>query len=113
GGGRGIRGGEGAEDLGAGFRSARGGARAAFGDGGLFVERKVEGGRHIEVQIAADSDGVVLALGARDCSVQRRHQKVLEEAPPPDLPDALVEELKEAARRLAAHVRYEGVGTVD
>jgi acetyl/propionyl-CoA carboxylase alpha subunit/acetyl-CoA carboxylase carboxyltransferase component len=113
GGGRGIRVVERPEELAAAFRSAQAEAKAAFGDGRLFVERKVEGGRHIEVQIAADRDGVVLALGARDCSVQRRHQKVLEEAPPPDLPDALVEELQSAARRLAAHVRYEGVGTVE
>jgi len=113
GGGRGIRVVDKPEQLAAAFRSAQAEAKGAFGDGRLFIERKVEGGRHIEVQIAADRDGVVLALGTRDCSVQRRHQKVLEEAPPPDLPDALVEELQEAARRLAAHVGYEGVGTVE
>ncbi len=113
GGGRGIRVVERAEDLAAAFRSAQAEAKTAFGDGRLFIERKVEGGRHIEVQIAADRDGIVLALGARDCSVQRRHQKVIEEAPPPDLPDALVDELQSAARRLAAHVGYEGVGTVE
>ena len=113
GGGRGIRVVERPEELAAAFRSAQAEAKAAFGDGRLFVERKVEGGRHIEIQIAADWDGIVLVLGARDCSVQRRHQKVLEEAPPPDLPDAFVEELQEAARRLAAHVGYTGVGTVE
>src|SRR5512134_3332623 len=113
GGGRGIRVVERPEELADAFRSAQAEARAAFGDGRLFIERKVEGGRHIEVQIAADTDGVVLVLGARDCSVQRRHQKVLEEAPPPDLPDAFVGELEAAARRLAAHVHYEGVGTVE
>ena len=102
------------EDLAAAFRSARAEAKAAFGDGRLFIERKVEGGRHIEVQIAADRDGVVLALGARDCSVQRRHQKVLEEAPPPGLPRrAASRSSMSAARRLAAHVGYEGVGTVE
>jgi acetyl/propionyl-CoA carboxylase alpha subunit/acetyl-CoA carboxylase carboxyltransferase component len=113
GGGRGIRVVERPEDLATAFRSAQAEATAAFGDGRLFVERKVEGGRHIEVQIAADSDGVVLALGARDCSVQRRHQKVLEEAPPPHLPDALLEELATCARRLASEVGYVGVGTVE
>jgi acetyl/propionyl-CoA carboxylase alpha subunit len=113
GGGRGIRVVERPEGLVAAFRSAQAEAKAAFGDGRLFIERKVEGGRHIEVQIAADTDGIVLVLGARDCSVQRRHQKVLEEAPPPDLPDAFVEELQTAARRLAAHVGYSGVGTVE
>jgi acetyl/propionyl-CoA carboxylase alpha subunit len=113
GGGRGIRVVERAEDLAAAFRSAQAEAKAAFGDGRLFVERKVEGGRHVEVQIAADNDGIVLALGARDCSVQRRHQKVLEEAPPPNLSDALVEELQASARRLASEVGYTGVGTVE
>jgi acetyl/propionyl-CoA carboxylase alpha subunit/acetyl-CoA carboxylase carboxyltransferase component len=113
GGGRGIRVVERPEDLAAAFRSAQAEAKAAFGDGRLFVERKVEGGRHIEVQIAADGDGLVLALGARDCSVQRRHQKVLEEAPPPNLSDAMVAELQAAARRLASRVGYTGVGTVE
>jgi len=113
GGGRGIRVVERPEDLAAAFRSAEAEAKAAFGDGRLFVERKVLGGRHVEVQIAADCDGLVLALGARDCSVQRRHQKVLEEAPPPHLSDALVAELQAAARRLTARVGYTGVGTVE
>jgi acetyl/propionyl-CoA carboxylase alpha subunit len=113
GGGRGIRVVERAEDLAAAFQSAHSEAKAAFGDGRLFVEQKVEGGRHIEVQIAADTDGLVLALGARDCSVQRRHQKVLEEAPPPDLPPERVEALLESARQLAATVGYAGVGTVE
>ena len=83
-------------------------ARAAFGDGRLFLERKVTGGRHIEVQIAADQDGVVLALGCRDCSVQRRHQKVLEEAPPPGLPARLLAELSDAAVRARAEGRLFG-----
>jgi acetyl/propionyl-CoA carboxylase alpha subunit/acetyl-CoA carboxylase carboxyltransferase component/predicted transcriptional regulator len=113
GGGRGIRVVEKAEELEAAFQSAQSEAQSAFGDGRLFVEQKVEGGRHIEVQIAADSDGLVLALGARDCSVQRRHQKVLEEAPPPDLPPERVEALLESARQLAAEVGYAGVGTVE
>jgi acetyl/propionyl-CoA carboxylase alpha subunit/acetyl-CoA carboxylase carboxyltransferase component len=113
GGGRGIRVVNRAEDLAAAFRSAASEARAAFGDGRLFIERKISGGRHIEVQIAADQDGEVLALGCRDCSVQRRHQKVLEEAPPPDLSARLLAELSDAAVRVAQKVGYSGVGTVE
>ena len=113
GGGRGIRVVNRAEDLAALFTSASSEARAAFGDGRMFLERKVSGGRHIEVQIAADQDGVVLALGCRDCSVQRRHQKVLEEAPPPGLPARLLAELSDAAVRVAQKVGYSGVGTVE
>ena len=90
------------------FASAGSEARAAFGDGRLFIERKVSGGRHIEVQIAADQDGVVLALGCRDCSVQRRHQKVLEEAPPPGIPARLLAELSDAAVRDRAEGRLLG-----
>ncbi|HEY3189002.1 MAG TPA: biotin carboxylase N-terminal domain-containing protein, partial [Solirubrobacteraceae bacterium] len=78
GGGRGIRVVEHAAALPAAFRSAAAEAGAAFGDGRLFLERKVSGARHVEVQIAADAHGHVLALGARDCSVQRRHQKLIE-----------------------------------
>ena len=95
------------------FRSAGAEALAAFGNGDLFCEKLVIGGRHIEVQIAADSHGHVLALGCRDCSVQRRHQKVLEEAPPPWLDSSLRNELETAAIRLAKHVGYQGVGTVE
>ena len=113
GGGRGIRVVTRPEDLAAAFASAGSEAQAAFGDGRLFLERKVTGGRHIEVQIAADQDGVVLALGCRDCSVQRRHQKVLEEAPPPGSPPRLLAELSDAAVRIAQKVGYSGVGTVE
>ncbi len=113
GGGRGIRVVTRPEDLAAAFASAGSEARAAFGDGRLFIERKVTGGRHIEVQIAADQHGVVVALGCRDCSVQRRHQKVIEEAPPPGLPARLLAELSDAAVRVAQKVGYSGVGTVE
>ena len=113
GGGRGIRMVDHEEELVEGFRSAASEAKSAFGDGRLFLEKRVENGRHIEVQIAADLDGNVIAIGSRDCSVQRRHQKVLEEAPPPDLAPVLRRELEAAAVRIATRVDYSGVGTVE
>jgi acetyl/propionyl-CoA carboxylase alpha subunit/acetyl-CoA carboxylase carboxyltransferase component len=113
GGGRGIRVVESGRALPAAFRSAEAEARAAFGDGRLFLERHVTGARHVEVQIAADLHGRVLALGARDCSVQRRHQKLVEEAPPPGLEPALLARLAAAAVRLARTVRFCGLGTVE
>jgi len=113
GGGRGIRVVEQAEGLVAAFESARSEAKSAFGDDRLFLERMVRGGRHIEVQIVADRHGFVKALGCRDCSVQRRHQKVIEEAPPTGLTPELIEQVKACAEKLAAHVGYSGVGTVE
>ncbi|MGI9589943.1 MAG: biotin carboxylase N-terminal domain-containing protein, partial [Myxococcota bacterium] len=113
GGGRGIRIVERAADLPEAFRSAASEAAGAFGDGRLFLEAKVSGGRHIEVQIVADAHGNVFSLGCRDCSVQRRHQKVLEEAPPPGLARERVERLEAAAVRVAREVGYTGVGTVE
>jgi acetyl/propionyl-CoA carboxylase alpha subunit/acetyl-CoA carboxylase carboxyltransferase component len=95
------------------FRSASAEALSAFGDGRLFIEQRVTGGRHIEVQIAGDSHGNVLAVGCRDCSVQRRHQKVLEEAPPPGLAPGVREALEAAAAKIAKRVGYVGVGTVE
>src|SRR5262249_23244374 len=82
-------------------------------DDRMFLEKMVRGGRHIEVQIVADRHGFVKALGCRDCSVQRRHQKVIEEAPPTGLNEAVLEQVKAAAERLATDVSYSGVGTVE
>jgi acetyl/propionyl-CoA carboxylase alpha subunit/acetyl-CoA carboxylase carboxyltransferase component len=113
GGGRGIRVVTDAAALPVAFASAAAEARAAFGDGRLFLERKVSGGRHVEVQIAGDVHGHVLALGARDCSIQRRHQKLIEEAPPPGLSSAVLTQLIAAALRLAREVGYVGLGTVE
>ncbi len=113
GGGRGIRIVEHPEALSEAFRSATAEATAAFGNGSLFVEAMVQGGRHIEVQVAADKHGHARAFGCRDCSVQRRHQKVVEEAPPPGLSDAQLERLESAATSLVRHVGYCGVGTVE
>ena len=84
-----------------------------FGDAGLFLERFVPRARHIEVQIFGDGAGRVLALGERDCSLQRRNQKVVEEAPAPDLPDAVRAALTDAAVRLGKAARYRSAGTVE
>ncbi len=88
-------------------------ATANFGHAGAYVERFVECGRHVEVQIAGDGTGAVIAVGDRDCSAQRRHQKVIEEAPAPDIPDAIRAELHACAVRLCAAVKYRSVGTVE
>jgi len=113
GGGRGIRIVRKEEELGELFRSAAAEARGAFGDDRLFMEKMVQGGRHVEVQIVADQHGTVVALGCRDCSVQRRHQKVLEEAPPSGLPPLMIRALKESAAGLAREAGYVGAGTVE
>ncbi|MFE2418952.1 acetyl/propionyl/methylcrotonyl-CoA carboxylase subunit alpha [Streptomyces hokutonensis] len=113
GGGRGMRVVRQLADLDAELTAARAEATSAFGDGEVFVEPYVEGGRHIEVQILADTHGTVWALGTRDCSLQRRHQKVIEESPAPGLTDELTEELRELATRAAHAVAYEGAGTVE
>ena len=88
-------------------------AASAFGDGEVFVEPYVENGRHVEVQVLADGHGTVWTLGTRDCSLQRRHQKVIEESPAPGLPAALVEELYERSAAAAKAVGYVGAGTVE
>ncbi|WP_328470626.1 urea carboxylase [Actinoplanes sp. NBC_00393] len=101
------------QELRAGFEKVTRLATASFGSGGVFAERYVERARHIEVQIFGDGTGGVVSLGDRDCSLQRRNQKVLEEAPAPALPDAVRSRLHAAARDLAASVRYRSAGTVE
>jgi acetyl/propionyl-CoA carboxylase alpha subunit/acetyl-CoA carboxylase carboxyltransferase component len=113
GGGRGIRRVESTDEIEAAFRSASSEAAHAFGDGALFLESCLDGARHVEVQMAADTHGRVLALGVRDCSVQRRHQKVIEETPPPRLPSELRAEMCGASVRLLEQMRYSGVATVE
>ncbi|WFB08884.1 ATP-grasp domain-containing protein [Streptomyces sp. LX-29] len=93
--------------------SAAAEAAAAFGDGEVFVEPYVERGRHVEVQILADAVGTTWALGTRDCSLQRRHQKVIEEAPAPGLAEELRETLHGAAVAAARAIGYVGAGTVE
>ena len=90
-------------------------AKSAFGDGAVFCERYLERGRHIEVQIMADSHGTVWAVGERECSIQRRHQKVIEEAPSPlvERSPGMREKLYSAARDAAAAIGYTGAGTVE
>ncbi len=88
-------------------------AGASFGETGVFLERYIEGGRHVEVQLFGDGGGRCLALGDRDCTLQRRHQKVLEEAPAPHLPDSVRERLAASATALAAQVEYRSAGTVE
>jgi propionyl-CoA carboxylase alpha chain len=113
GGGRGMRIARAPADLADAISAARREAGAAFGDDTVFCERYVESGRHVEVQILADNHGTVVALGERDCSIQRRHQKIIEEAPAPDLEDALRQSLWEAGVAAARAVGYVGAGTVE
>ncbi|MDG9707559.1 acetyl/propionyl/methylcrotonyl-CoA carboxylase subunit alpha [Streptomyces sp. DH10] len=113
GGGRGMRVVRHLADLDAELAAARAEAASAFGDGEVFVEPYVENGRHVEVQILADTHGTVWPLGTRDCSLQRRHQKVVEEAPAPGLSEELQEEVSALAVRAARAVAYAGAGTVE
>ncbi|MFF8845833.1 acetyl/propionyl/methylcrotonyl-CoA carboxylase subunit alpha [Streptomyces sp. NPDC015127] len=113
GGGRGVRVVRSLAVLPGALEAASSEAASAFGDGEVFVEPYVEDGRHVEVQILADTHGTVWALGTRDCSLQRRHQKVIEESPAPGLPQGLVDALHTQAVRAARAVGYTGAGTVE
>ena len=113
GGGRGMRV---VRDLGlldAEIATARAEAESAFGDGTVFVEPYVQRGRHVEVQVVGDCYGAIEVFGERDCSLQRRHQKVVEESPAPHLPPQTRRALHDAARAVAAAVGYVGAGTVE
>jgi acetyl/propionyl-CoA carboxylase alpha subunit len=113
GGGRGMRVVRSADELEDALAAAGREAEAAFGDGTVFCERYVERPRHVEIQLLADTHGNVVSLGERDCSVQRRHQKVLEESPSPALDPALRREMGDAAVRFAGAIGYEGAGTAE
>lgn len=101
------------EELQKGYQSVKGRAKAYFGDDTLFMEKWVETSRHVEVQIAGDESGNVIHLYERECSVQRRNQKVIEECPSPSIKPETRERLTEAAVRAAKSVGYTGVGTVE
>ena len=113
GGGRGMRVVEREEDLEKAFWSAESEAMSAFGDGTMYMEKYILNPRHIEVQIIGDSHGNVLHIGERDCSMQRRHQKLIEESPAILLDDATRARLHETAIRAAKAINYEGAGTFE
>ncbi|MAP01432.1 MAG: acetyl-CoA carboxylase biotin carboxylase subunit [Flavobacteriales bacterium] len=113
GGGRGMRLCWNDKELEEGWHSARQESAAAFGNDGMYLEKYIEEPRHIEIQIAADQFGNVCHLSERDCSIQRRHQKLVEETPSPFMTDALRKKMGEAAKKAALAVNYEGVGTVE
>jgi 3-methylcrotonyl-CoA carboxylase alpha subunit len=113
GGGRGMRIVRSAGELAAAITSAKREAKAAFGDDRMLIEKFVDDPRHIEVQVIGDSHGNLLSLFERECTLQRRHQKVIEEAPSPTLDDASREAVCAAARKAAAAVNYVGAGTIE
>ncbi|MEK7836691.1 MAG: acetyl-CoA carboxylase biotin carboxylase subunit, partial [candidate division NC10 bacterium] len=113
GGGKGMRLVRTPAELAAALRGARSEAASAFGDASVYIERFVEESRHIEIQILADSHGNVVHLGERECSIQRRHQKLIEESPSPFVTPEMRRRMGEAACRLAAAVAYVNAGTVE
>lgn len=113
GGGRGMKRVESAAELPHALQLAESEAGAAFGDARVYIERFVTHGRHVEVQVLGDGQGRVIHLGERDCSIQRRYQKLIEETPAPRLPESTRQRLHEAAVRFAARLAYRGAGTVE
>ncbi|MDA1264042.1 MAG: acetyl-CoA carboxylase biotin carboxylase subunit [Planctomycetota bacterium] len=113
GGGRGMRVASNEPSMRTGFRAAQAEAKGAFGDDTIYLEKFVEHGRHVEIQILADREGNVIHLGERDCSIQRRHQKLIEEAPSPVLNNKQRDRLGAAAIRMAKQSGYHNAGTVE
>ena len=113
GGGRGMRRVEDAADLAGLYDRASSEAQAAFGDGTLYVEKVISPARHVEIQVICDEHGGVLTCGERECSIQRRHQKLIEESPSPALDAELREEMEAAAERACRHLGYRNAGTFE
>jgi len=113
GGGKGMRAVWKIEDLKNAWSSARTEAKAAFGNDGMYMEKLIEEPRHIEIQIVGDSTGRACHLSERDCSIQRRHQKLTEETPSPFMTDSLRKKMGEAAVKAAEFIKYEGAGTIE
>lgn len=113
GGGKGMRAIWKEEELEKNFESAVKEAEAAFGNGGMYMEKLIEEPRHIEIQVVGDQYGKACHLSERDCSIQRRHQKLTEETPSPFMTDKLREDMGKAAIKAAEYIKYEGAGTVE
>jgi acetyl-CoA carboxylase biotin carboxylase subunit len=113
GGGRGIKIVMEGRELPRAFQTAAAEARGAFGDDTLYIERYIPNARHIEVQVLGDRFGNAIHLGERDCSLQRRHQKIVEEAPAYSIPEDFADEIRQAAVTIARKMRYENAGTVE
>jgi acetyl-CoA carboxylase biotin carboxylase subunit len=113
GGGRGMRRVERSEDVATLYERASGEALSAFGDGTMYVEKVITPARHVEIQVLCDNHGTVLTCGERECSIQRRHQKLIEESPSPVLSPELREEMEAAAERACRHIGYRNAGTME
>jgi acetyl-CoA carboxylase biotin carboxylase subunit len=113
GGGKGMRAVAEAGEVRDAYERASAEARAAFGDGSLYVEKVITPARHVEIQVLCDDHGHVLTCGERECSVQRRHQKLIEESPSPALDDERREEMEAAAERACRHIGYRNAGTFE
>ncbi len=113
GGGKGMRAVRDAEHLEAAYNIARSEAINSFGNGDLYVEKLVENPRHIEIQILGDNEGSIISLGERDCTIQRRHQKLIEETPSPVVSNELREQITQAAILIGKSINYTGAGTVE
>jgi acetyl-CoA carboxylase, biotin carboxylase subunit len=113
GGGKGMRLVEQPDELHDAYERAAGEAHAAFGDGALYVEKAISPARHVEIQVICDNHGGVLTCGERECSIQRRHQKLIEETPSPALDARLREEMEAAAERACRHIGYRNAGTFE